>query len=592
LDPGTFDFGNVDQWALGLGPAERADVIVDFSGWEGKTIILYNDAPAPVPANDPRNNYYTCDPDQVDSGGAPSTLPGYGPNTRTIMQIRVANAAPATPYDVPALESQFDATTATVVAGGVFAASQETTIVPQAAYGSAYGTTFTDIWSNIFDNSLTFTPIGGTAPGVTIPFQAKALHDEMSETYDDYGRMQAVIGLEMPRTQAGLQNFILYNFVDPPTEVMAPSHVYGQPLGTTGNGIQIWKITHNGVDAHPLHFHEFEVQLINRVAWDNNVRWPDPNEIGWKETVRMNPLQDIIVALRPIVPTVPFDLPNSVRLLDPTMPEGEVIKSFTLWDGGTAGVRPGFDTIGEPIDIYNHYVNFGAEFVWHCHILAHEEMDMMRPIAMAIAPRAPSSLVVFKQGSSAFLVWADNSLSETSFTIERARDVAFTNELVSFTVGANVTSLIDTTIRNNVIYYYRVQANNLVGDTYDYSNPNVNEGAVGFPTIQADSAWSDITTIGTGTPPTAPSNLRTTGVTTNSVTLAWNDNSINEAGFLIQRATNGGFSQNVAYILVGQNVNTFVDTTVASNTRYYYRVLAFSSTGGSAWSNSINVRTL
>ena len=36
--------------ALLLGPAERADVIVDFSRYAGKTLILYNDAPAPFPA--------------------------------------------------------------------------------------------------------------------------------------------------------------------------------------------------------------------------------------------------------------------------------------------------------------------------------------------------------------------------------------------------------------------------------------------------------------------------------------------------------------------------------------------------------------
>ena len=67
-------------------------MIVDFSAFAGKTLILYNDAPAPVPAVDPRYDYYTGDPDQTDTGGAPSTLPGYGPNTRTIMQIRVAGS--------------------------------------------------------------------------------------------------------------------------------------------------------------------------------------------------------------------------------------------------------------------------------------------------------------------------------------------------------------------------------------------------------------------------------------------------------------------------------------------------------------------
>jgi len=67
---------SVQEKALFLGPAERADVIVDFSQFAGKTLILYSDAPAPVPAADPRIDYYTGDPDQTDTGGAPSTLPG------------------------------------------------------------------------------------------------------------------------------------------------------------------------------------------------------------------------------------------------------------------------------------------------------------------------------------------------------------------------------------------------------------------------------------------------------------------------------------------------------------------------------------
>ena len=81
---------NVSNHSLFLGPAERADVIVDFSAYAGKTVILYNDAPAPVPAFDPRLDYYTGDPDQTLTGGAPTTAAGFGPNTRTIMQFRVA----------------------------------------------------------------------------------------------------------------------------------------------------------------------------------------------------------------------------------------------------------------------------------------------------------------------------------------------------------------------------------------------------------------------------------------------------------------------------------------------------------------------
>ena len=57
---------NVADKALFMGPAERADVIVDFSAFAGKTVILYNDAPAPVPAFDPRYDYYTGNPDLLE----------------------------------------------------------------------------------------------------------------------------------------------------------------------------------------------------------------------------------------------------------------------------------------------------------------------------------------------------------------------------------------------------------------------------------------------------------------------------------------------------------------------------------------------
>ncbi len=61
--------GIVDKTGLALGPAERADVIVDFSQYAGKTLILYNDAPAAWPARVPGYDYYTGAPDMRDSGG-------------------------------------------------------------------------------------------------------------------------------------------------------------------------------------------------------------------------------------------------------------------------------------------------------------------------------------------------------------------------------------------------------------------------------------------------------------------------------------------------------------------------------------------
>ena len=44
---------------------------------------------------------------------------------------------------------------------------------------------------------------------------------------------------------------------------------------------------------------------------------PEPNELGWKDTVRISPLEDTIVALRPIVPTMPFAIPTASAPLNP-----------------------------------------------------------------------------------------------------------------------------------------------------------------------------------------------------------------------------------------------------------------------------------
>jgi hypothetical protein len=126
---------NIFTHGLLLGPAERADVVVDFSKFAGKTLILYNDAPAPVPAFDSRIDYYTGDPDQTTTGGAPSTLPGFGPNTRTIMQINVT-ATSTVPgshsLDLAALKTALP----TIYSGTPTAPNQPAPIIPVGVFAN------------------------------------------------------------------------------------------------------------------------------------------------------------------------------------------------------------------------------------------------------------------------------------------------------------------------------------------------------------------------------------------------------------------------------------------------------------------------
>ena len=597
LDPAFFNFGVVNQTSLFLGTAERADVIVDFSAYAGKTLILYNDSPAPVPAGAAPYDYYTGGANLMDGGGAPTTQPGYGPNTRTIMQIRVANSTPV-PYDLAALNAAFAKGDTTGCPNapckrGVFEATQDPIIIPQAAYNSAYNNTFTTTSPGQFfqvgDTQKTFQPIsadGVLQPALTMPLEMKAMHDEMGGVYDtQFGRMSGMLGLSLPTSPVHV--LIPYGYAAPPTEIHLGS-VSGSQIGVFPDGTQIWRIFHNGVDTHPIHVHLFNAQLINRVGQDGQaLQPPAPNEMGWKDTFRINPLEIIFIAMRPAIPRpdqIPFEVTNSVRLIDPTLPEGA-----SLIPPSPAGW---FDPVGNALpEVLNHFVNFGWEYVWHCHILSHEEMDMMHSLVAAIPPRAPSALAATVQGTAATVTWVDNSLNETSFTLQRAVDSAFTVGLTTLTFGPDVTTYVDNSVVNNRRYFYRVFASNLVGDTQVYP------ASIGFPTLTADSALSNAVEVVIGTPPTvpaAPSNLTAAVQAGPQVTLTFRDNANNEEGFVIERCTGAGCTNFAQVGTRGPRTNgsatiSSVDATVALGTTYVYQVKAVNAGGSSLYSNAVTI---
>jgi hypothetical protein len=135
-----------------------------------------------------------------------------------------------------------------------------------------------------------------------------------------------------------------------------------------------------------------------------------------------------------------------------------------------------------------------------------------------------------------------------------------------------------------------VYAVNVVGDTWDYSNPALNEIPVGggWPILTLDSRGNSISTI------VAPDGLTSSVAAARRnrvmVTLTWNDNSTNEVGFLIQRADDAAFTLGVTNATIGADMTTFSQE-VKSNKTFYYRVLAFGVAAQSDWSNTAMVTT-
>ncbi|APV43767.1 Multicopper oxidase [Dehalogenimonas formicexedens] len=303
-----------------------------------------------------------------------------------------------------------------------------------------------------------------------------------------------------------------------------------------------------------------------------------PIEYGWKETFRVNPLEQIFIALRPIKHTtaeVPFldQIPNSVRLIDPSMPEGVPLESPP-----PAGW---FDPNGVAItSIPNHVVNFGWEYMYHCHILAHEENDMMHAMAYVVPPSTPTGLTIAQKGSSLIISWTDVGARTSGFTLQRADDTGFTTGLVSWDiVGKTNTSFVDNTARRNRTYFYRVCANNAVGDVDTPGFPVITQSSP-FITAQygGGGAFAAPSTFTIVTPAVASGrNFR--------VTLNWTANTANVTSFTIQRATNAGFTTGLQTTNNIPASSTTFSQLVPAGT-YFYQIRAVNGNQNSAWVQS------
>ena len=289
------------QPLLLIAPAERADVIVDFRNVPvGSLLILYNDAAAPYPMGSALNDYYPS------NGKTPNSLPGSSPNTRTLLQFRVVAATGGADAAV------------TLPAGSMQNPADAPFLVAQV-------------------------------PGVptALPPGVPVRRLTLNEGFDAYGRLMQTLGTDVAPTgsAAGPQAGIFARaYDDPPTET------------PTNGATEVWEIVNLTADTHPIHFHLVNVQILSRQAF-NAAGYaggapkytagpiaPDLNELGWKETVRMNPGEVTRVIMKFLLPapvSMPFAVPTSPRF-------------------------PGYN-----------------EYVWHCHILEHEEHDMMRPLLVA-----------------------------------------------------------------------------------------------------------------------------------------------------------------------------------------------------------------
>ena len=84
--------------------------------------------------------------------------------------------------------------------------------------------------------------------------------------------------------------------------------------------------------------------------------------------------------------------------------------------------------------------------------------------------------------------------------------------------------------------------------------------------------------------PALPSGLHAVATSAHSITLGWTNNSTNQTGFYLDRATDPGFTQNLITEALPAAPNNFTDTAngLTPGGTYYYRLRAINSAGSSA----------
>jgi spore coat protein A, manganese oxidase len=212
------------------------------------------------------------------------------------------------------------------------------------------------------------------------------------EGLDNYGRLQPLLGT---MAQGSLGWF------EPTTET---------PLL---NDVEVWEIYNSTPDAHPIHLHLVSFQILDRQGFDGTVnpkvqpqhdgtmgeggilqlnaltgaaQQPDANERGWKDT-------------------------------------------FVAPPGTVTRVIAKFDRVGK--------------YVWHCHILSHEDHEMMRPLEVMpgpnplIAPPVVNEFELSQNQPNPFSLFTD-----ISFKVPDNQDVKL---MVYDSRGSLITTLLNET---------------------------------------------------------------------------------------------------------------------------------------------------
>jgi len=308
-----------------IAPGERYDVIIDFTAFAGKTLTIMNSANGPFPGGD-----IVPDPN----------------GTAELMQFRVSPTPVAdTSFNPAAVEA--------TLRGG----AGKPPLIVRLAFNT-----------------------GVINPAVTLSKKRQLV---LREIMGPGGPLEVLVNNTLFNgTRNGTVNPI------PGSSRVGVNWLTELPqIGST----EEWEIINFTADAHPIHLHMIQFQVVNREGFDDigytaayEALFPEGAVIdGYGPPMDYNTLNlDGAIGGNPAVG--PFLTPGT---LTPALLQergwkdtvlsypGEVTRIVARWapqDVAVNAVKPGQNLF--PFD-----PTYGPGYVWHCHIIDHEDSEMMRP---------------------------------------------------------------------------------------------------------------------------------------------------------------------------------------------------------------------
>jgi FtsP/CotA-like multicopper oxidase with cupredoxin domain len=336
--------------SLLIAPGERADLILDFSGLAGQTFTVTNDANAPYPDGDP-----------VD----PAT-------TGQIMRIRVSKPLSAKDQTCnPATNCNLRPDESLV--------------------------------------RLVNPSTGELARGVTPAVKRQLILKEIAV---DSGPREVLVNNTL---YSGVKESTLKNGGVPLRDADGLGENWATEAPRVGS-TEVWEVANLTVDAHPIHLHLVQFQVLNRQDMDTGEDEVTGEPLGYMKLWQASfpngvfaegdgpphrygrPNADGAIGGNPAFSPFLVGAPTPAAANEAgwkdtvVMLPGTVTRLAVRWAPQAASLaraRPGLNLYAFDPSLTDRrerdvFGNPGAAgYVWHCHILEHEDNEMMRPYAVA-----------------------------------------------------------------------------------------------------------------------------------------------------------------------------------------------------------------